>query len=247
MQSEDNMIIKQDKGVLQIGIDRPTKKNALNRKMYAAMTKALQDSVLDESVKVVLIHGSPDAFTAGNDLNDFDTRDVNEPSPAADLLYALHHYPKPIVGAVSGFAIGIGVTMLLHFDLVYASETLFKMPFVDLGVCPEGGSSLLIPQLAGHRKAAELLMLGEVFSTEEAINMGIVNQKLASDEVFEFAFNIAQKLALKPQAALRTTKRLLKAPQQSLLNNIIENELVVFSELLQSAESQAARKAKSKA
>ncbi|MFQ3236818.1 MAG: enoyl-CoA hydratase/carnithine racemase [Paraglaciecola sp.] len=242
MKNADNILIHKDNGVLHIGIHRPEKKNALTSLMYTAMAKALKDSVSDESIKVVLIHGTQDAFSAGNDLNDFDNRDVNKPSPASVLLYELHNYPKPIVGAVSGFAVGIGVTMLLHFDLVYASETYFKMPFVDLGVCPEGGSSLLIPQLAGHRKAAEILMLGDAFDTETAISLGIVNQKIDKSEVFEFALTKAKSLALKPQNALRTTKRLLKAPQQTILNNIIENELVVFSQLLQSEESQAARK-----
>ncbi|MFT6896189.1 MAG: enoyl-CoA hydratase/carnithine racemase [Paraglaciecola sp.] len=244
MTSPENVFVHKDKGVLHIGIHRPEKKNALTRLMYAAMAKALRDSVSDDSINVVLIHGTQDAFSAGNDLKDFDDRDVNEPSPASILLYELHHYPKPIVGAVSGVAIGIGVTMLLHFDLVYASETYFKMPFVDLGVCPEGGSSLLIPQLAGHRKAAEILMLGDAFNTETAISIGIVNQQIDKSEVFDFALSKAKALALKPQNALRTTKRLLKAPQQTLLSNIIENELMVFSELLQSEESQAARKRK---
>ena len=242
MTSQTNIVVHKDNGVLHIGIHRPEKKNAITSLMYTAMSNALKDSVSDQSIKVVLIHGTDEVFSAGNDLNDFDSRDVNQPSPAAILLYELHHYPKPIVGAVSGIAIGIGVTMLLHFDLVYASETVFKMPFVDLGVCPEGGSSLLIPQLAGHRKAAEVLMLGDAFNTEAAINMGIVNQQLDKSEVFDFALSKAKALALKPQNALLTTKSLLKASQQTLLTNIIENELVVFSELLQSEESQAARK-----
>ena len=244
MESSENVIIHQDSGVLHIGINRPQKKNALTSSMYMLMANAIKDSVTDDSIKVVLIHGTEDAFSAGNDLNDFDNRDVNQPSPASALLYELHHYPKPIVGSVSGVAIGIGVTMLLHFDFVYAAATYFKMPFVDLGVCPEGGSSLLIPQLAGHRKAAETLMLGDAFDTQTAISMGIVNQQIDNAEVFDFALNIAKTLALKPQNALRTTKRLLKAPQQALLNTIIENELVVFAELLQSDESQAARKRK---
>lgn len=244
MTSSENVLIHQDNGVLHIGIHRPQKKNALTHSMYQSMAKALKDSVSDESIKVVLIHGTQDAFSAGNDLHDFDDRDVSQPSPASILLYELHHYPKPIVGAVSGVAIGIGVTMLLHFDFVYASETIFKMPFVDLGVCPEGGSSLLIPQLAGQRKAAEILMLGDAFTTQAAINMGIVNQQIDKADVFNFALSIAKALALKPQNALRTTKRLLKASQQTLLNTIIENELVVFAELLQSEESQVARKRK---
>lgn len=244
MKSEENIIIHKNSGVLHIGINRPQKKNALTHSMYTAMANAIKDSMTDESIKVVLIHGTEDAFSAGNDLNDFDNRDVNQPSPASALLYELHHYPKPIVAAVSGVAIGIGVTMLLHFDLVYASETYFKMPFVDLGVCPEGGSSLLIPQLAGHRKAAELLMLGAAFDTAAAINIGIVNQQIDKSEVFDFALSKAKALALKPQHALRTTKRLLKASQQTPLTKIIENELVVFSELLQSEESQTARKRK---
>ena len=244
MESDENVVIHNDSGVLHIGIYRPNKKNALTRSMYLTMAKALKDSVSDDSVNVVLIHGTQDAFSAGNDLNDFNTRDFDQPSPASTLLYELHHYPKPIVGAVSGVAIGIGVTMLLHFDLVYASETHFKMPFVDLGACPEGGSSLLIPQLAGHRKAAEVLMLGDAFNTQSAINMGIVNQQIDKSDVFDFALSKAKALALKPQNALRTTKRLLKAPQHAQLSHIIENELVVFSELLQSEESQTARKRK---
>jgi len=244
MISPENVLIRKDDGVLHIGIYRPEKKNALTKLMYAAMAKALKDSVSDDSIKVVLIYGTQDAFSAGNDLNDFDNRDVNQPSPAAVLLHELHHYPKPVIGAVSGIAIGIGVTMLLHFDLVYASDTYFKMPFVDLGVCPEGGSSLLIPQLAGHRKAAEILMLGDAFNTQSAISMGIVNQQIDKSEVFDFALSKAKALALKPQNALRTTKRLLKAPQHTQLSQIIENELAVFATLLQSEESQIARKRK---
>ena len=244
MISPENVLIRKDDGVLHIGIYRPEKKNALTKLMYAAMAKALKDSVSDDSIKVVLIYGTQDAFSAGNDLNDFDNRDVNQPSPAAVLLHELHHYPKPVIGAVSGIAIGIGVTMLLHFDLVYASDTYFKMPFVDLGVCPEGGSSLLIPQLAGHRKAAEILMLGDAFNTQSAISMGIVNQRIDKSEVFDFALSKAKALALKPQNALRTTKRLLKAPQHTQLSQIIENELAVFATLLQSEESQIARKRK---
>ena len=215
MKSEEYVVLRKDNGILHLGINRPLKKNALTSSMYTTMANALKDSVSDESIKVVLIYGTEDAFSAGNDLNDFDNRDVNQPSPASALLYELHHYPKPIVAAVSGVAIGIGVTMLLHFDLVYASETYFKMPFVDLGVCPEGGSSLLIPQLAGHRKAAELLMLGAAFDTAAAINIGIVNQQIDKSEVFDFALSKAKALALKPQHALRTTKRLLKASQQT--------------------------------
>ncbi|TWX53722.1 enoyl-CoA hydratase-related protein [Colwellia hornerae] len=241
MNEQQDILIHKEHGVLQIGINRPAKKNALTSVMYAAMAKALQESVADETINVVLIHGTQAAFSAGNDLNDFNNRDVNKPSPAAILLDELHHYPKPIVGAVSGFAIGIGVTMLLHFDLVYASETYFKMPFVDLGVCPEGGSSLLIPQLAGHRKAAEILMLGDAFNTATAISLGIVNQQIAKLDVFDFALSKAKALALKPQNALRTTKKMLKATQQTLVGDVIKNELVIFAALLNSDESIVAR------
>ncbi|MBA6390638.1 enoyl-CoA hydratase/isomerase family protein [Colwellia sp. BRX10-3] len=244
MTSQDNILIHKDNGVLHIGIHRPEKKNALTSLMYSAMAKALKDSISDDSINVVLIHGTDDAFSAGNDLNDFNNRDVNKASPASILLYELHNYPKPIVGAVSGVAVGIGVTMLLHFDLVYASETYFKMPFVDLGVCPEGGSSLLIPQLAGHRKAAEILMLGDAFNTQTAIDFGIVNQQIDKSEVFDFALSKAKALALKPQNALRTTKKLLKDPQQTLLTDIIKKELVIFAQLLQSEESHVARNRK---
>ncbi|PHR83016.1 MAG: enoyl-CoA hydratase [Colwellia sp.] len=244
MKYQENILIHKDSGVLHIGIYRPEKKNALNNLMYHAMAEALKDSVSDESIKVVLIHGTNDAFSAGNDLKDFDSRDPNKVSPASILLYELHNYPKPIVGAVSGVAIGIGVTMLLHFDFVYASETYFKMPFVDLGVCPEGGSSLLVPQLAGYRKATEILMLCDAFNTETAIDFGIVNQKIDKSGVFDFALTKAKALAIKPQNALRTTKKLLKATQHTILNDVIKNELVIFNKLLQSEESQAARSRK---
>lgn len=244
MKFQENILIHKDNAVLHIGIHRPEKKNALTSQMYNAMTKALKDSVSDDSINVVLIHGTDDAFSAGNDLNDFDNRDVNKPSPASLLLHELHNYPKPVVGAVSGVAVGIGVTMLLHFDLVYASETYFKMPFVDLGVCPEGGSSLLVPQLAGYRKAAEILMLGDAFNTETAIDIGLVNQKIDKSEVFEFALAKAKLLSLKPQNALRTTKKLLKAPQQIILTDVIKSEVAIFSELLKSEESKTARNKK---
>mgnify|MGYP005987014247 CR=1 FL=1 len=242
MTSQESILTHKDSGILHIGINRPEKKNALNSVMYSLMAKALKESASDESIKVVLIHGTQNEFSAGNDLNDFNDRDANQPSPASILLYELHNYPKPIVGAVSGIAIGIGVTMLLHFDFVYASETYFKMPFVDLGVSPEGGSSLLLPQLSGHRKAAEILMLGDAFNTETAIDIGIVNEKINKTEVFEFALTKARMLALKPQNALRTTKRLLKAPQHKLLSDVIENELDIFAKLLKSEESKMARK-----
>ena len=191
---------------MKIGINRPEKKNALTQEMYDAMRLALLEAEENPEIKVVLIHGTHDAFSAGNDLKGFDNRDPDKPSPGAQFLTVLHAFKKPVVAAVSGIAVGVGATLLLHCDLVYAApDTRFRMPFINLGVIPEAGSTLLLPENAGHRLAAEVLMLGDFFNTRKAIEIGLVNEVVSTKDLLGFAIEKAEQLARKPQQALMLT------------------------------------------
>jgi enoyl-CoA hydratase/carnithine racemase len=242
MSNSEQIVVTCSQGVMQIGINRPEKKNALNRAMYESLREAFAAAGQDPEIKVVLLHGCTEAFSAGNDLADFDNRDSSERSPAALFVEDLHKFNKPVVAAVSGLAVGIGTTLLLHCDLVYATpDTRFRLPFVNLGVCPEAGSTLLLPLLAGHRKATELLLLGDFFSTRTAIEASIVNQAVAEEELMEFACNQATALAEKPTEALMTTKRLLKQALYQSMNERISEEFSLFNQMLQSPESRSAR------
>ncbi|HEV7522714.1 MAG TPA: enoyl-CoA hydratase-related protein, partial [Candidatus Angelobacter sp.] len=170
--------------ILTLQLDRPEKKNALTRGMYLGMIEALRQAESDSSVRVVLITGTAGCFTAGNDLMDFATAKPGETSPAILYLQALAAAPKPVIAAVAGVAVGIGTTMLLHCDLVYAaSDARFQLPFVNLGLCPEAGSSAILPALVGHRQAAELLYFGEPFTADTARNLGIVNAIVDSNDL----------------------------------------------------------------
>ncbi|MBR0669792.1 enoyl-CoA hydratase [Neoroseomonas soli] len=231
-----------DTGLRTIRIARPEKKNALTRAMYASMRDALREAATSPAVRSVLLTGGASCFTSGNDVNDFKTRsatpDDSIPTPARDFLFALRDCPKPVVAAVAGFAIGIGTTMLLHCDLVYAADTaVFRMPFVDLGLCPEGGSSLIVPQRAGQLLANELLMLGEAFSPETAVRAGIANTVVSLAELFPVAEGVARKLAAKPPAALAATKRLLRETGAQALTAHMTEEFGTFSELLRGPEA----------
>lgn len=230
------------RGVMKIGLNRPEKKNALTHEMYDAMRLALLEAEEKPDIKVVLIHGTHDAFSAGNDLKGFDNRDPDKPSPGARFLTVLHAFKKPVVAAVSGIAVGIGSTLLLHCDLVYATpDTRFRMPFINLGVIPEAGSTLLLPANAGHRLAAEILMLGEFFDTRKAIEMGLVNEAVPTKDLLGYAIEKAEQLAEKPTQALLLTKQLMK---RSALQPVAEHmalEFKHFGELLLSPESIAIR------
>jgi enoyl-CoA hydratase/carnithine racemase len=242
MSNSEQIVVTSSQGVMRIGFNRPEKKNALNRAMYESLRNGLAKAGHDPEIKVVLLHGTDEVFSAGNDLADFDNRDASEPSPAALFVEALHEFKKPIVAAVSGLAVGIGTTLLLHCDLVYAApDTRFRLPFIDLGVCPEAGSTLLLPMLAGHRKAAELLLLGDFFNTQTAIDISIVNQAVAREELMGFACNQAAALAEKPTDALLTTKRLLKQSQDQSMKERMTEEFTLFAQMLQSPESRLAR------
>jgi enoyl-CoA hydratase/carnithine racemase len=228
-------------GVLFLGFNRPDKKNAITLDMYRAITVALKSAQADDTVRVVLVHGSPDTFTSGNDLADFLSEPMDEKSPIPAFLEALSHFEKPIVAAVNGPAIGIGTTMLLHCDLVYADTTAkLSVPFINLGAVPEGGSSYLMPRIMGNVRAAELLLLGETFNGQKAKEYGLVNDVVEPGKLMETATAAARKLAQRPPAALRITKSLLKRWNRETLDKVIPTELELFAQQLRSPEAKEA-------
>jgi enoyl-CoA hydratase/carnithine racemase len=233
-------------GVLRLQINRPEKKNALSLAMYDDMASALSGADRDPKVRVVLIHGHPDVFSAGNDLQDFmSSPPAGDDSPVARFIAAISTATKPIVAAVAGPAVGIGTTMLLHCDLVYAAEnTRFQTPFVNLGLLPEAGSSLLLAAQIGYRRAAEFLLFGEPFSAATALQCGLVTELAADGEAaLNAAKTAAGKLAAKPPAALRLTKKLMKQNGAQAVARQIKDETDGFVEQLHSPEAAEAFKA----
>ncbi len=232
-------------GVLTLLLNRPDKKNALNMAMYGALDAALGEADRDDGVRAVLISGSGGCFTSGNDLADFlDASFLASDSPVMGFLTTLFRAKKPIIAAVEGMAIGVGVTMLLHCDLVYAGEgAQFQMPFVNLGLCPEAGSTLLLPRLMGHQRAAELLLLGGSFPAAEAREVGIVNRLFPDGTVLDAARSVALRLAAQPAAAVRMTKALLKREYADALLETALHEVGCFAERLRSPEAAEALRA----
>jgi enoyl-CoA hydratase/carnithine racemase len=225
-------------GVLELRINRPEKRNALTRPMYAAMAEALEAAAENPAVRAVLLCGSGDGFCAGNDLADFvsGAPPLGEESPSRRFLRAISTHPKPIVAAVQGNAVGIGTTMLLHCDLVVLAENArLALPFVKLGVVPEAASSLLLPRLTGHQRAAEMMLLGEPIDAATAREIGIANRVVAADALMATAHGLAAKLAAQPPTALLLTKALLKAGQAEIAARMDE-EGRLFTERLQSDE-----------
>ena len=231
-------------GVLRVEIRRPEKKNALTGPMYAVLADAFEAAERDPGVRVVLIHGQPGLFTAGNDLGDFlqnPPLSDDPPPPVFRFLEAFRTLSKPFVAAVSGPAVGVGTTMLLHCDLVYAGESArFQLPFVNLGLCPEAASSLLLPALAGHARAAEMLLLGEPFDAAKALEVGLINAILPDATVLEHAMAQARKLATQPAASVRLTKLLMKRAQAALVEQTMREEGRHFKVRLVSPESKEA-------
>jgi len=233
-------------GVATIEIARPEKKNALTIAMYQAMAEALEAAQADAAVRAVLLTGQPGIFTSGNDIEDFMSRPPGTGSNHADspvfrFMRALVGLDKPVVAAVTGAAIGIGTTMLLHCDLVYVSdEARLAMPFVSLGLVPEFGSSLVVPRLLGNVRAAEKLLLGDPFSPQDAVDAGIANAVLPAGEVVNHARRIAERFNTLPPGAVRETKKLLRrASSDDVLKTIaIEGEL--FAQRLRSPEAMEA-------
>jgi len=229
-------------GILDIELRRPDKRNALTVVMYERLAAALAEADRRADVRVVLLRGQADVFTSGNDLRDFLERPaLDDAHPAFAFVRTISAVAKPIVAAVNGPCVGVGATLLLHCDLVYAGEgAVFALPFVNLGVCPEAGSSLLLPLAAGHAKAAELLLLGDPFSARQAEACGLVSRVLPDAEVAAYALAQARKLAAKPPAAVRLSKALLRRPWQTLVADTIAEEARHFRGRLESAEAKEA-------
>jgi enoyl-CoA hydratase/carnithine racemase len=229
-------------GVFHIEMARPEKKNALTAAMYRTMADALAGADADAAVRVILISGAGGNFTAGNDLADFlDKPPMDESAPVYDFIQGFAKLQKPFVAAVEGVAIGVGTTMLLHCDLVYAgSSARFALPFANLGLTPEAASSLLLPLCAGHARAAEMLMLGEAFSAQVALEAGIVNAVLPDAQVLDHALERCRKLTTQPAASLRLTKQLMKRAQQALIRETMSAEADVFRQRLVSPEAKEA-------
>ncbi|MCB9664835.1 MAG: enoyl-CoA hydratase [Alphaproteobacteria bacterium] len=226
-------------GVREILLNRPDRKNALDLEMYEALVVAFAEAAADPDVGALLVHGAGRAFCGGNDLADFlRNPPTGETSPVMRFLRTLLDFPKPLIAAVEGPAIGIGTTMLLHCDLAYAAkDAVFRMPFVQLGIVPEAGSSLLVPAMLGHRRATELLVLGETFDGEAAAAYGFVNAAVPASEVIGLARKAAARMAALPPQAVRRTKELLKAPQRDAVAEVVGIEGAAFMERLRSPEA----------
>lgn len=232
-------------GVLTLRFNRAEKKNAMTQAMYAAMAEAINAAATDRAVRVLMIAGSGDSFTAGNDLVDF-MKVANSGGGGGDsavirFMNALSAFPKPVVAAVTGLAIGVGVTLLLHCDLIYAGEgARFTMPFVNIGIVPEYASTYLMPRIMGHARAMELVLFGEPFSAAHARECGLVNEVLPADQVEARAMERALKLADQPPNAMRTTKRLMKRWTDNTIAEAIPLEAFHFVPMLSQPEAQEA-------
>lgn len=239
----DEIQITRAGDVQVVRMNRPAKKNALTRDMYDAMAEALMAADRDGAIAVSVITGTEGIFCAGNDISDFAKRSTNlsGTSGASGFIHALPKLQKPLVAAVDGLAIGVGVTMLFHCDLVYATpRASFRTPFLDLGLVMEAASSLLAPAIMGHPRAFELLCLGEPYDAEAAVRAGFVNRIVAPEKLEATALEAAQRLAAKPRAALLAAKRIMKlgAPEQAAAQ--MEHESKLYAELLASPEAKEA-------
>jgi len=227
-------------GVLQLILNRPEKKNALTSAMYDELVACLEQAQADDSIRVMVLRGNGDSFTAGNDIEDFLQKPWKGQAvpPAEQFIRAVAFATKPIIAAVHGLAVGIGTTILLHCDLVFAAEDAkFMMPFVNLGIIPEAGSTLLLPSLIGHQRAAELLLLAAPFSAQRAYELGIVNRVLPSDQAAAAALTAAQELAGKPSGAIRLAKQMMKKHLASDLDHVIREEVLAIAGRLDSPET----------
>lgn len=231
--SHPNILVDIADHILTVEISRRDKKNSLTSDMYRALSNALIHAREHTHVRVVLIRGQADLFSAGNDLADFLDRKSDEQSAAIPFLHLLASFEKPLLAAVGGNAIGIGTTLLLHCDLVFAAtDARFQLPFVNLALCPEGASSQLLPISAGYRLAAELLLLGEPFDAATAQRAGLVGRIVPAAELMDAALVAARKLAAKPAQALAVTKALMKRTPDSSLVDRIDEEAIHFGDLL---------------
>lgn len=228
--------------IARITFDRVEKKNAITAAMYQQMADAVVAAEQDPAVRVILFEGREGIFTAGNDLEDFlQAPPLDMDAPVFQFMRALSGAGKPVMAAVAGPAVGIGTTMLLHCDLVYAADnTRFALPFAQLGLCPEFGSSILLSRVAGYQRAAEKLLFGEPFSAAEALEMGLVNKVLPLAELEGYARQRAATLAALPASSLQQTKRLMKAGLARELPEVIAQEAQTFSQMLRAPEARQA-------
>lgn len=228
------ILIDTSAGVMTITLNRVEKKNSITRAMYAAMADALAQAQADDTVRAVVLQGHETIFSAGNDIGDFlNAPTATQDSPVFRFLRGLSTFPKPVLAAVCGPAVGIGTTLLFHCDLVYAGDNAaFSMPFVNLGLCPEAASSYLAPQLMGYGRAAEALLLGEPFLAEAALEMGLISRIVPPAEAAALAQRQAQKLAAKPLSSLIETKRLMKKGQAGIVAERMVEEGAIFGRML---------------
>ena len=247
----EQIITKLENKVLHIILNRPEKKNALTRAMYAGLASALEQADKDPNVRVMLVYSRGDSFCAGNDIKDFqgisssgssDQQNNQEPEDRSrSFPYLLINAKKPMIAAVQGFAVGVGVTMLFHFDLIYvAKNAKFRLPFIDLGLVPEYGSTYLLPRLVGHHRAAELFFFGEFFTAEEAHQIGLANKIFPEDQLIKEATSLAEKLAEKPPESVRLTKALLKRHTTEISDKTEQAEIKIFRRRLLSPEAEEA-------
>jgi enoyl-CoA hydratase/carnithine racemase len=237
-----DILTERSGNILRIQLNRPARKNAMTVAMYNTMADLLNDAAKDDQVRVVLWHGAGDSFSAGNDIQDF----LKNPpgageSPQARLIEALINFDKPIIAAVQGAAIGGGTTMLTHCDFVFAGESAkFQMPFVNLAVVPEFGSSYSVPARIGHLRAAELILLGQPFNASRAAELGLVTRVVPDQELLATATKTASALAEKPPRALQACKRLMRSSTRELLERAVKLELQEFAVRVRSAEAKEA-------
>ena len=229
-----DILVHTEAGVTTITFNRVDKKNSITTTMYAAMADALAAAEQDASVRVVVFQGDVAIFSAGNDIGDFlQQPPATQDSPVFRFLHRLAAFPKPVIASVCGPAVGIGTTMLFHCDLVYAGDNAaFSMPFVNLGLCPEAASSLLVPRMFGYHRAAEALLMGEPFFAEAAQEVGLVNRVVPPTEVNGYAQAQARKLAAKPLSSLIATKRLMKGGSQQEVLQKMDEEGQSFGRML---------------
>ena len=237
-----DVISERSGSILRVQLNRPDKKNAMTSSMYVTLADLLNDAARDEQIRVVLWHGAGDSFSAGNDVEDF-LKNPPGPgeSPQARLMNALINFDKPLVAAVQGAAIGGGTTMLTHCDFVYAAESAkFQMPFINLGLVPEFGSSYSLPMRTGHLRAAELILLGLPFDARRAAELGLVTRVVPDEKLMATATETAHRLAQKPIDALRASKRLMKLSSREQTEQAMKTEGEEFALRVRSAEAREA-------
>ena len=240
MQAHSNILSDVKNGICTIQLNRPEKQNALTQAMYEDLIAAFNEAAETSEVRVVILSGIGEHFTAGNDIADFlQAEGAIEEIGAVRWLYVLHHFKKPVIASVQGNAIGIGTTCLFHCDFVVADNTAtFCMPFTSLGLCPEAGVSLLLPAMVGHQKAAQLLMLGEKFNASDALAMHMINHCVTPDERDAVTQAMATRLCQLPADALSITKKLLKTPTEPLEDRM-SREFKLFEKQLKSDTARA--------